>query len=164
MNTKKITIISLLVSLALVLSYFEMLIPPIVPFPGIKIGLSNLPVLIALYYFSWKESIYVALLKVSLVAVLFTGISGFMYAFTGSIFSLCIMILLYKIGKNSIIGVSFSGAVFHNLGQILIACIILNNFKILYYYPPLIISGIISGTLIGIAGYIILKHIQKGKL
>lgn len=161
MKSKKITIISLLVCLALVLSYLEMLIPPIVPFPGIKLGLSNLPVLIALYYFSWKESIYVATLKVALVATLFTGISGFMYAFTGTVFSLCIMILLFKIGKNSIIGVSFAGGVFHNLGQILMACLILGNIKIIYYFPPLILSGLVSGTLIGIVANLILNNIMR---
>lgn len=163
MNIRKITLISFLVCLGLILSYFEMLIPPIVPFPGIKLGLSNLPVLIALYYFSWKESIYVSLVKVILVAVLFTGINGFMYSFVGSIFSLIIMIFLYKLGKNSIVGVSFSGGVFHNLGQILVAIIILSNFKIFYYYPPLIISGIISGTLIGISANLVLIHINKEK-
>lgn len=161
MNSRKITIISLLVCLGLILSYFEMLIPPIVPFPGIKLGLSNLPVLIALYYFSYKESIYVAILKVILVATLFTGINGFMYAFAGTILSLIIMMFLHKIGKNSIIGVSFSGAVFHNLGQILVACILLDNFKIFYYFPPLIIGGLVSGTIIGIVGLKVLTYISR---
>lgn len=160
-KTKKISTYGLLVALAFIFSYIETLIPINLGVPGIKLGLANIVVMIALYTMGSKEAFSMALIRVVLVAFTFGNLMMMMYSLAGSILSCISMILLKKTGKFSMVGVSISGGVMHNVGQILMAILVLDTIQLYYYLPVLILSGIITGILIGILGAEIAKRLPK---
>ncbi len=160
MNTKKISTMGILTSFALILSYLERMLPPIVPVPGVKLGLSNLVILIVIYLLGNKYGFYLTIFKCTAVAILFGGISSFLYSITGGMFSFCFMYMFKKLNIFSIVGISIVGGVAHNLGQIIMAIVIISNTKLLYYFPMLIFSGIIAGIGIGIIAYNTLRYLK----
>jgi heptaprenyl diphosphate synthase len=147
---KKTAFLGLFTAFAIVLSAIELMIPSIIPIPGFKIGLANLAFLLALYLFGFKEGLCVNLVRIILVALLFTSMYGLMYSVAGAIFSMVIEYILYKSGKFSAIGVSVAGAIFHNLGQCLVAFIVTGTVALVYYLPILCLFGIVTGVVIGI--------------
>lgn len=158
-NTKKLTLLSLLAALAIVLSYIEMLLPPIyAAVPGIKLGLANIVSIVLLYVFSVKEVAIITLIRVLVVAFAFGNIMTLAYSIAGAVLSIIVMWLLKRTSLFSTVGVSIAGGVCHNLGQILMAIIITSTAEIGYYMIFLCISGIISGTLIGILGAFVIKY------
>lgn len=163
-NTKKLTFLSLFAALAIVLSYVEMLIPPIyAAVPGIKIGLANIVSIILLYTFTVKEATLAALIRVLTVALIFGNVMTLAFSISGAVLSIVVMWLLKKTNLFSTVGVSIAGGVSHNLGQILVAMLVTATAEIGYYMIFLCISGIISGTLIGIAGALVTKYIKNTK-
>lgn len=164
MKTSKMIYIGLLVGQALVLYMFESMIP--VPFitPGAKLGLSNLITVIALYTLeNNREYFIVVIIRIILSTVFGGNLSSFIYSISGGLLSLIVMIFIKTIGKDmvSIIGVSSAGAVFHNIGQLLIAAIVLNNIGVFLYLPIMSIGGIGTGIFIGITANYIVKHLKK---
>ncbi len=160
MSTKTISYIGVLTSMSLILSYFERLLPPPIPVPGVKLGLANIIILIALYVLSNKEAYYVMLLKVVLVSLLFTSLTGFAFGIVGGTLSYIFMVLFKKTNLFSIVGVSIIGAVMFNVGQICVSKFFVENIAILYYLPTLMFFGIISGFLTGIIAYNIVRIIK----
>ena len=152
-KTVKITFLGLFTAVALVLSFLETLIPNMVPIPGFKLGLANFAVLLALYLFGFKEAVIVDVCRIILAALLFGNFFSFWYALTGAAFALAIEFLIKKTDKFSPIGVSVFGAIFHNLGQFLVAVILLKSFGILYYLPFTLLFCVLSGAL---NGYLVL--------
>lgn len=164
-NSKKITVLALFTTLAMILSYIESLIPPVfAATPGIKIGLPNIVIIFILYKFSFFYATTVSFLRVFLVSILFGTAVTLLYSVAGAVLSLGIMVILKKINTFSIMGVSIAGAIFHNLGQIIVAIILLKTKEIAFYMIPLVISGVIAGVLVGIIGAILLKRLEKTKL
>lgn len=164
LKPKKLTLIAILASLAIILSYVEMLLPPIyAAIPGIKLGLANIVSVILLYTLSVKEAALVTLVRVLTVALTFGNLMTLAYSFTGAVLSITVMALLKKTNLFSTVGVSIAGGVCHNLGQILIAILITSIAQIGYYMIFLCITGIISGTLIGIAGALVIKYTKNFK-
>ncbi len=159
-GSKTIAIVALLSSLALIFSYIEFLIPSFSSIPGAKLGLSNLVIVIAFYLINPTYAFAINIIRIIVAGLLFNGIIGMTYGIIGGILSFGIMILLKKINRFSIIGISMSGGVFHNLGQLFAASILLNSFNVFYYLPVLMISGMISGTIIGILAHITLGRIN----
>lgn len=155
-----ITLYGMFISVTLVVSYLESFIPIPLPVPGIKIGLANIVILWILYSMNIKAAITISVLRVLLTGFLFGNIYSILFSLVGATLSLGIMILLKKIKKFSIIGVSIAGGVFHNFGQIIVAMIVLENAKVMYYLPVLIVSGVIFGIIIGIVGAILFKKIK----
>lgn len=150
--------------MAIVLSYVEMLLPPIyAAVPGIKIGLANIVSVILLYTFTVKEAAVVTIIRVITVALIFGNVMTLAYSIAGAALSIIIMWLLKKTNLFSTVGVSIAGGVSHNLGQILIAMLVTATAEIGYYMIFLCISGIISGTLIGISGALVIKYIKNTK-
>ena len=150
--------------MAIVLSYVEMLLPPIyAAVPGIKIGLANIVSVILLYTFTVKEAAVVTIIRVITVALIFGNVMTLAYSIAGAALSIIIMWLLEKTNLFSTVGVSIAGGVSHNLGQILIAMLVTATAEIGYYMIFLSISGIISGTLIGISGALVIKYIKNTK-
>ena len=136
MTIKKISKLSMLLSISVVLSLIESFIPIFNGIiPGIKLGLANIVVLYALYKYSFKEAFYLSLMRVLLVGILRTGLFSitFFFSLSGAIISLIFMYLVKKYTKLSIVGVSIVGAIFHSIGQIIIAIIFLSNINIIYY-------------------------------
>jgi heptaprenyl diphosphate synthase len=157
--TKKISLYGILIAQAIIMGYIERMIPIPIPIPGIKLGLANIVVVISLYVFGEKQSIGIGIIKAIVIGFMFSGPSGILYSLTGTGISLFFMILFRRIGCFSIIGVSIIGSVTHNLGQIIMASLIVNNFKIFYYYPILIWVGIFTGGLTGYLCLVCLKSI-----
>lgn len=161
MRTKKITYIGILCSMALILSYFERLLPPPVPIPGVKLGLSNIIVLIGIYILPKKDAFTLMLIKVFLVGSLFTGLSGMFFGLLGGTLSFIFMILFKELRVFSEVGVSVIGAVMFNVGQIIAAVILIDNILLFNYLPILMFFGIISGFLVGIIAHFTLFYLGK---
>lgn len=160
MKPKKIATYGLLVALAFILSYIESLFPLPVPVPGIKVGLANLVVITALFVMGVKEAFVLSIIRIILVGFTFGNPSTMLFSLAGGLLSVILMILFQKSKKLSIVGVSIIGGVSHNIGQILMSIIIVDNINIAYYLPILLISGAITGTVIGILGSIIVKRLK----
>lgn len=161
MDSKKIARYALLVALAMVLSWLESLIPLSVAIPGVKLGLTNLVVLFALYRMSTADALAISLIRVLLVSITFGNAFAFAYSFAGAALSLLIMWALKKSAKFSPVGVSVAGGVGHNLGQIMVAALVLENSGLFLYLPVLMISGIAAGVCIGLVGGIIIQRIKN---
>ena len=159
MNSKRIAKFALLVALAMVLSWLESLIPVSSAIPGVKLGLTNLVVLFALYRMGGKDAIILSLIRVVLVSLTFGNAFAFFYSFSGALLSFLIMWLMKKSGRFSTVGVSVAGGVGHNIGQILTAAIVLRSSGIFYYLPVLLLSGVAAGIGIGLAGAVLIQRI-----
>ncbi len=160
MKTKKIVSISILASIAIVLSILESFIPTGVP--GVKIGLANAIVLICFYMYSPKEALIVDFLRIFLVGLLYSGLfsQSFLLSLVGGILSYLAMLLFFKIKKDNIFLVSIFGAVFHSIGQILVAMIILSSLEIIYYLPIIFSLSIPCGILTAIIARLTLKALK----
>lgn len=159
--SKKIAFMGIFSSLALVAGYLERLIPVTIPVPGIKLGLANVIVLLTIYYMGTKEAFGVMMIKIVVTALLFSGLSGFFYSLSGGLLSFGVMLIGKKSGVFSVIGVSILGGVFHNIGQITLAALIVSNAGLLYYCPVLIIAGIVTGGITGLIAHYVLESIHK---
>lgn len=148
-------------ALALIFSYVESLIPIQIGIPGVKLGLANLMIVIALYKMSLKETYLLSITRVVLSGFLFGNMFAILYSFAGGLLSLTVMAVLKKAGGFSVMGVSIAGGVFHNIGQLIIAMIVVETFSVAYYIPVLLIAGVITGLLIGIAANETLKRIKE---
>ncbi|MFD3157150.1 Gx transporter family protein [Haloimpatiens sp. FM7330] len=153
--------LSLMVGTALTIYVIEAQIPVI--FPGIKLGLANVVSLIVLIAFGGKEALLVMFLR-TLLGSMFTGnLSSFLFSVSGGLLSNIIMIIMYKYFKEhfSIEIISIVGAIFHNIGQLFIAAIVVQDFKIYLYFPILMIAALITGYFIGLVGKYLNKYLLK---
>lgn len=164
-KTKKIAVLGVLTGVALVLSYLEAILPPIyAAVPGIKVGLPNIVIILILYKFSTREAAVISFLRVVLVALLFGNAMTLAYSLAGAVLSLLVMALMKKADFFSPVGVSILGGVFHNIGQILVAIVLLNSTLIGYYMIILTITGTLAGVFVGLVGSILLKRLVNIKL
>ena len=161
MKTKKVTVMAMCIALAMILSYLESLIPS-PGIPGVKLGLANLAVIFALYKLGWKEAVGVSLLRVLLVSLLFGHVASLMYSAAGAVLSLLGMILLRRFDKLSCVFVSVSGGVLHNVGQILMAWVLMGS-NVVFYLPVLILSGTVAGVVIGVVAALLVKRTDIGE-
>ena len=161
MKNKRIAFLGLFVALAFVLSYIEYMLPLNIGIPGAKIGIANLAVMVTLYTVGEKNAIALSIIRVVLVGLTFGKISMMMYSLAGAALSLFAMLLARRIGKLSMTGVSVLGGVFHNVGQIIVAMLVLETKSLLYYLPFLIIVGTITGVVIGIVSSLITVRVKK---
>lgn len=150
MKTRKVAMYGLLTALALVLSYIESLVPAFFAVPGVKLGLTNVVVLFALYRMSWKDALAINFVRIALVSMTFGNAFSFFYALAGGMLSGVVMIVLKKTDRFGMLGVSAAGGVFHNVGQILVAMAVLETWRIVSYLMVLWVSGVLSGVAIGI--------------
>lgn len=149
----------ILITLALILSYVEARIPISFVIPGIKLGLTNVLVLVVLYMNDWKRAIGVNVLRIILVGFLFGNGISIIYSLAGGLLSGGIMILMKYTGKFNIVSVSICGGIFHNIGQIIVAIIFLQTKMIAWYLFVLWFGGIVSGTVIGVIGSELVKRL-----
>jgi len=158
---KKVATIGMLIALAMIFSYIEVLIPINFGIPGVKLGLANLVVVISLYCLPLPWTWFISLIRIFLMGILFGNGASLLYSMAGGILSLFVMSIFKQIKGFSIMGVSVGGGVSHNVGQILMAVILLGNASISYYLPVLLVSGVITGICIGQLSVHILKLIKK---
>ena len=160
---KKTAYIGVYSALSVVLGYLENLIPLPVNIPGVRIGLSNICIITALYKMGAPSAFAVALIKALVCGILFWGMQGAVYALFGTFFSFAAMLALKKIKAFSPIGVSAAGAVFHNLGQLAAVYIFTGSFSAFYYMSVLGLSGAFMGTLTGALSLTVIKRLEKLK-
>lgn len=158
---KKTAFCGLMLALALIASYVESLIPVPILIPGIKLGVANSIVLILLYMTDVKTSWAVSISRVVLVGFLFGSMSSILYSLSGAVLSLLTMILVKKRNCFTMTGVSVTGGVSHNIGQLLMAFLVLESEAVWYYLPILMVSGVVTGSIIGILGKEIFKRIPN---
>jgi len=158
MKTKRIALFGMLVALAFIFSYIEHLIP--LPLPtGVKLGAANIVIVCALYFLGFRAAFAISMVRIMLSGFAF-GISTVPYSLAGGILSLLAMVLLKKRNGFGITGVSVVGSVCHNIGQTLVAMILLGS-KTVFYFPVLLLSGIIAGVLIGVISGITVTKLKK---
>lgn len=160
----KVAYFGVFTTLALIFSYVETLIPIQFGIPGVKLGLANLIIVIALYRMKLSEAYLLSIVRVLLAGFIFGNYFSIIYSLAGGLLSLTVMALLRKKGGFSVIGVSIAGGVFHNIGQLIIASVIVETFSVMYYVPVLLIAGLVTGLLIGIASDGMLKRLANLEL
>lgn len=158
MNRKEIAYYGVFTALAAIASYIEAILPLSIGIPGVKLGLANIIIVSILYIISAKAALCISFIRILIVGFMFTNLSMIIYSLCGGFLSFLVMWLVKKTNKFSIIGVSVFGGIFHNIGQIIAAGFSIGFVSILGYVPILIISGTITGIIIGlIAKQIILR-------
>ena len=163
--TNKIAYWGVFLALALVCSYVESLIPISFGIPGVKLGLTNIVVILMLYTIGAKDAILISVLRIILAGFMFGNAFSIIYSLAGGILSFVVMLLLKNTGKLKILSISTAGGISHNVGQLIVAALVVENYNILFYVPVLIIAGIITGFLIGLlAGEIVLRIGNRFKL
>lgn len=160
MSSKRIAMYGLIIALAMILSYIESLIPLSFAVPGMKIGLTNIVVVFALYRMKKIDAVIISIIRVIMNSTLFGNAYSFMYSIAGACLSLTAMFLLKKSGRFSAVGVSVGGGICHNLGQILVASMVFETGKLIYYFPALCVSGTVAGIFVGVAAGIITDRIK----
>ncbi len=161
MKVKRLVTEAMLCALALILSYVESLFPLSVAVPGVKMGLPNLVIVFALYRMGAGSAARISLVRVAVVALLFGNIYSLLYSLAGAVLSLVLMALLKNVSGLHTAGVSVAGAVMHNIAQIGVAMIILGTKEIIYYLPPLLISGVVTGVAIGLVAALLIQRIPE---
>lgn len=148
-------------ALALIFSYLETFIP--IPFgiPGIKLGLANLLTVVLLYKRNVKEALLLSVVRIVLSGFLFGNMFSILYSLAGGLASLFVMAVLKRSGKFSVMGVSAAGGVAHNMGQLLAAMAAVETYRVGYYFPILLVAGILTGLLIGITSEQILSRLKN---
>ncbi|MEE0969978.1 MAG: Gx transporter family protein [Clostridia bacterium] len=163
MKTRKVAFLGLAISLAMILSFVESQIPPLVTIPGVKLGLPNLVMVFLLYRVGAKETVCVSIIRVLLVSLLFGNLQSLLFSISGAVLSLTGMILLKKSKLFSTITVSVIGGVLHNVGQVLFACFWTNTAEVSYLLPIYLLSGTIAGVVIGLIAGMLVKGMERFK-
>jgi heptaprenyl diphosphate synthase len=151
-------------ALALIFSYVETMIPIHFGVPGMKLGLANLIIVVALYKIRIQEVYLLSVVRVLLSGFLFGNYFSIIYSLAGALLSLSVMACIKRIDGFSVMGVSIAGGVFHNIGQMIVAMVVVETFSVVYYVPVLLVAGLVTGLFIGIAANEMLKRIQNIKL
>ena len=160
-KTQKITLYGLCIALAFILGYIESLIPIQTLVPGMKLGLTNLVIIFALYRMGESSAFIINIIRMLLVAFTFGNFQSLLYSLAGGLLSYVVMIILKKARVFGMITVSIAGGVFHNIGQILVAMVIVETTAIMWYLIVLFFTGILSGFIIGLISWMIVKRIPR---
>ena len=161
-NTKKLTEMALLTAFALIIHSIEALIPQLIPVPGVKIGLSNIITLIAVYRLNRREAGLVVLMKVLLSCMFGGSLSALIYSASGAILSLAVMLPLSRvIPPQNMYITGILGAAAHNLGQIIAAIIVSHTPGLIMYLPVLMLSGCAAGFFTGLCAAFTFMRINK---
>ncbi len=161
MKTKKVAVYGLLIALAFIFSYIDSLVPMPFAVPGMKLGLANLVVITALYTMGPKQAFVLSIVRIILVGFTFRDPSTLAFSIAGGLLSWMLMSIFRHIKLFSMTGVSIIGGVAHNLGQILVAMVYLESGYVIFYFPALLVSGVITGTLIGLLGMLVVKRLKN---
>ena len=158
--SRKIALCAMLMALAMIFSYVEVLIPINLGVPGIKLGIANL-VVVGLFFLPAGEVLMISVARILLMGYLFGNGMSILYSLAGGLLSFLVMLLLKHIKGFSITGVSIAGGVTHNVAQICVAALVVQNRKLFYYLPALLVAGVITGMLIGILSDRILSAVKR---
>ena len=160
----KVAVFGVFTSLALILSYVELLIPINFGIPGMKLGLANLLVVILLYKGCPRDALLLSVIRILLSGLIFGNMFSIFYSLGGGLLSLAVMVFLKKTGQFTVAGISIGGGASHNVGQLLVAMSVVQTYQVGYYLPVLLIAGVITGAVIGILSAEVLKRTQSIRL
>ena len=164
-TSRKLAYLGLCTAVALILAYVEVLLPPLfTAVPGIKLGLPNIAIIFVLYRYGVRHAAAVSFIRIAVVAMLFGNPMTFVYSLAGAALSLLVMALLRRMDFLSMVGVSVAGGVFHNVGQILMAMLLLRTAELGYYLIVLAITGTVSGVFVGLCGALAVRRIPGGNI
>ena len=155
----KVAYFGVFTALALIFSYVETLIPVNFGIQGVKLGLANLVIVIALYKMKLSDAFLLSVVRVVLSGFIFGNYFSILYSLSGGVLSLAVMALLKRAGGFSVIGISISGGIAHNIGQLIVAMLVVETFRVAYYLPVLLLAGMLAGSVIGIAANEMLKRL-----
>ena len=150
MKAKKVILISLFVSVALIVSLLEYYIP--IPIPNVRLGLSNIIIINSILLFGFKETFFISFLKAILLVIILGNPISFIYNFSAGFTSIVTMYILNKFCSKylSLIGISVLGSVSHVMVHILVSMVLLNTRTLINFIPFLGIIGVFTGILVGI--------------
>ena len=160
----KVAVFGVFTSLALILSYVELLIPINFGIPGMKLGLANLLVVILLYKGCPRDALLLSVIRILLSGLIFGNMFSIFYSLGGGLLSLAVMVFLKKTGQYTVAGIRCGAGGSHNVGQLLVAMFVVQTYQVGYYLPVLLIAGVITGAVIGILSAEVLKRTQSIRL
>jgi len=162
-KAREVAMLGIFVAYALVMSLIERMIPLSFSIPGIRLGLANVVVLMALYLFPRSRAIVLVVLKCLMAAIFAGSATALFYSLGGSCLSFLVMIALLRLSRDRVspMGVSVAGAAFHNIGQILVACLLFRSWVVLLYLPALLLVGVVTGAVIGILVRCVRPYLQR---
>lgn len=149
------------IALAMIFSYIEVLIPFNFGIPGVKLGIANIVTVTSLYIFSTGEAFGISVIRIVLMGILFGNGMSLLYSLAGGLLSFLAMWLGKKTNWFSIMGVSMTGGVFHNVGQILAVMLVMKNTMFVAYLPVLLVAGLVTGYLIGFLANVIVDNYSR---
>lgn len=158
-SRNKAAFLGVFLALALICSYVESLIPFYFGIPGVKLGLTNLVVVMMLYCIGAKEALAVSVCRIVLAGFLFGNMFSILYSLAGGLLSFLAMVVLKRTGQFGVLPVSISGGILHNVGQICVAALVVENYNIFYYLPVLLAAGFLTGLLIGVAAQGVIRRV-----
>ncbi len=165
MKLKQLTINGLLTAIALTIFMVEAQIPAPIPIPGVKLGLANIITVFAIFAFTPKDALSILVVRVFLGSVFSGQISTFLYSMAGGLLCFAAMLVLRKLLTGRQLWVAgVIGAVFHNIGQILVAILVTGTPGIVVYFPILMVSGILAGLFTGLCTQFLYWQLKKHNL
>ena len=167
MKTRKLTTLALLSAIALTIFMVEAQIPPILPLPGVKLGLANIVTLFALYQLGSRSALSILIARCLLGSLFAGNVSALLFSLMGGLAAMLVMIGLTHFRRLSVFGVSIGGAAAHNIGQIGAAIITLGDTAVRGYLPVLLGVSLITGTVTGLVTALLFRamknvHLSKG--
>lgn len=165
-SVKRVVTLAIMVSQALVLSIIESFIPVPVPVPGVKLGLANIISLMVIIYLGWKDALLVVLARCALSSIYSGGYVVFLFSVTGGILSVLVMALLHRTLSRvfSVVGISIAGAIIHNMGQFIVASILMMDTALIGYIPVLLLSGVVTGCFVGLCASFLAKALERANI
>ena len=160
---RKVAFLGLFSGAAILLGYVESLIPVFVTVPGMKLGLANLAIVMVLYLYGLREALTVQIVRILVTGFLFGNLFSILFSLAGGLLSLLGMWGMKVRGRFGMIGVNVAGGVSHNIGQIFVAALVVENASVAYYLPVLLAAGVVTGVLIGLLSKEMLERIDRKK-
>ena len=158
-EARKVPFLAMAVAFSVVLGYVELLFP--MPVAGAKLGLANLAVLLVLYLWDTRDAFFVTVARVLLSSLLFGGFSAFWFSMAGAVLSFWVMVLIKKWDVCSIVGVSMAGGVCHNMGQLLVACLVVEDIRLVSFLPVFLVTGLVCGCVIDLLARFLLPYLDR---
>lgn len=165
MHGKRITQLALLTTIALIIFMIEQRLPNLVPIPGVKLGLANIVTVFAVYRYTAKETVTIVLARILLGSMFGGNIGAILYSLAGALLCLVGMLLLRRVIAEKHIWIcSILGAVFHNIGQIAVAVLMMKTTAVIVYLPFLLVSGCIAGAFTGVCAQILVGRCKRNRV
>lgn len=159
-NSKKMAVLAMFTAFAVILSYLETFLP-VIAIPGVKLGLANFVVLIAIYFLGYKEALLINVARIIIIGAFFGNLFSICFSIVGAVISFAVMALLKSTNRISMVIVAVAGGVFHNAGQLIVAAFVVDTYSVFSYIPVLITAGIVTGAIIGILSEIVYKRTKN---